>query len=72
MLKKFLQISPFLYKAFILLASVLTIVYFIPSNSQFSIQFSEGKRWTGNTLFAPFDFPIIKSKEELQSEKKKY
>ena len=70
MLKKFLQISPFLYKAFILLASVITIVYFIPSNSQFSIQFSEGKRWTGNTLFAPFDFPIIKSKEELQSEKK--
>ena len=70
MLKKFLEISPFLYKTFILIVSVLIIVYFLPSNTQYSVQFSEGKRWTGNTLYAPFDFPIIKSKDELQLEKK--
>ncbi len=70
MLKKFLEISPFLYKTFILIFSVLIILYFLPSNTQYSIQFSEGKRWTSNTLYAPFDFPIIKSTEELQSEKK--
>ena len=70
MLKKFLEISPFLYKTFILIASIIIIVYFLPLNNQFSIQFSEGKRWTGNTLYAPFDFPIIKSKKELQLEKK--
>jgi len=70
MLKKFLEISPFLYKTFILIFSVLIIVYFLPSNTQYSVQFSEGKRWTGNTLYAPFDFPIIKSKDELQLEKK--
>ena len=69
MLKKFLEISPFLYKTFILIASVLIIVYFLPLNNQYSIQFSEGKRWAGNTLYAPFDFPIIKSKEELELEK---
>ena len=70
MLKKFLEISPFLYKTFILIASVLIIFYFLPLNKQYSIKFSEGKRWTGNTLYAPFDFPIIKSKEELKLEKK--
>ncbi len=70
MLKKFLEISPFLYKTFILIASASVIVYFLPLNTQYSLQFSEGKRWTGSTLFAPFDFPIIKSTEELQQEKK--
>ena len=70
MLKKLLKISPFLYKIFILIISTLIIVYFLPLNTQHSIQFSEGKRWTGNTLYAPFDFPIIKSSEELLIEKK--
>ena len=69
MLKKFLEISPFLYKTFILIASASIIVYFLPLNTQYSVQFSEGKRWTGNTLYAPFDFPIIKSTEELLTEK---
>ena len=69
MLKKFLEISPFLYKTFILIVSASIIVYFLPLNTQYSIQFSEGKRWTGNTLYAPFDFPIIKSAEELLIEK---
>ena len=70
MLKKFLEVSPFLYKTFILILSTIVIIYFIPSNSQYSIQFSEGKRWTGSTLYAPFDFPIIKSAAELRIEKK--
>tara|TARA_A100001011_G_scaffold125155_1_gene132100 strand:- start:987 stop:3008 length:2022 start_codon:yes stop_codon:yes gene_type:complete len=69
MLKKFLEISPLLYKTFILIASASFIVYFLPLNTQYSLQFSEGKRWAGSTLFAPFDFPIIKSTEELQQEK---
>ena len=70
MLKRFLEISPFIYKTFILIASVASIVYFLPLNTQYSIQFSEGKKWNGNTLYAPFDFPIIKSSNELQIEKK--
>ena len=70
MLKKLLEISPFLYKTFILITSGFIIVYFLPLNTQYSIQFSEGKRWTGSTLYAPFDFPIIKSIEELSLEKK--
>ena len=65
-----MEISPFLYKIFILILSTIVIIYFIPLNTQYSIQFSEGKRWTGTTLYAPFDFPIIKSSEELQIEKK--
>ena len=70
MLKKFLEISPFLYKTFVLIASAFIIVYFLPLDTQYSLQFSEGKRWTGSTLYAPFDFPIIKSTEELLQEKK--
>ena len=46
------------------------IVYFLPLNTQYSIQFSEGKKWNEDTLYAPFDFPIIKSNEELKLEKK--
>ena len=64
-----MEFSPFLYKTFILIVSASIIVYFLPLNTQYSIQFSEGKRWTGNTLYAPFDFPIIKSAEELLIEK---
>ena len=69
MLKRFLEISPFIYKILIFIASVVFIVYFLPLNTQYSIQFSEGKRWNEDTLYAPFDFPIIKSNEELKLEK---
>lgn len=70
MLKRFLEISPFIYKTLIFIASVASIVYFLPLNTQYSIQFSEGKKWNEDTLYAPFDFPIIKSNEELKQEKK--
>lgn len=43
----------------------------LPTKSQFAFEFSKGQTWEYETLFAPFDFAIIKSDAELNREKEK-
>jgi len=44
-------------------------VYFFPSGGKFKYNFQKGRPWQYNTLYAPFDFAVLKSKEELESER---
>jgi putative nucleotidyltransferase with HDIG domain len=40
-----------------------------PKEAVFRYEFQKGKPWRHETLIAPFDFPILKSKDALESEK---
>lgn len=60
-----------IYKIFLLILTTVVIVYLFPKGSQFKYNFSKGKPWQYETLYAPFDFALLKTKQELEQEKKK-
>lgn len=49
-------------------ALVLFISLFFPSGGQFEYEYRYGERWRYANLSAPFDYPLLKSKEEIMSE----
>ncbi|QSS97112.1 HD family phosphohydrolase [Psychroflexus sp. ALD_RP9] len=58
-----------IYKIFLFLLSVFLIVYFFPTQGKFKYEIVKNKPWQYENLYAPFDFPILKSDEELEVEK---
>lgn len=48
--------------------SVGIVAYVIPREVKFKYEFQKGKPWLYENLVAPFDFPIVKSQEELEKE----
>ncbi len=61
----------FLYKGFLLLVSLLVIVWFSPQEARFRYDLAdlENQSWPYESLKAPFDFAIQKSELELEEEK---
>ncbi|MEM7486694.1 MAG: HDIG domain-containing metalloprotein [Bacteroidota bacterium] len=53
------------YKYFLYLVSVALIVFFFPKGGKFKYEFQKGKPWQYENLYAPFDFSIKKTDEEL-------
>ncbi|NEV94073.1 HDIG domain-containing protein [Psychroflexus sp. YR1-1] len=60
-----------IFKFFLLAVSVFLIVYFFPTGGQFKYEIVKGKPWQYENLYAPFDFAILKSDEEIAAEKSK-
>ncbi len=61
--------QPVLYKFFIFVLATVLMVYMFPKKGKFKYQFSEGKPWQYENLYAPFDFGILKSQEDIAKEK---
>lgn len=59
-----------IYKVFLYVLACVIIVYLFPKQSQFKFNFRKGQLWQHETLYAPFDFAILKSKEELLDEQR--
>ena len=59
-----------IYKVFIFLITALTIVYLLPKGGQFKYEFTKGKPWQYDNLYATFDFAIEKTEEEIIEETK--
>lgn len=57
------------YKIGLCLVVVFLIVHFFPKNSKFQYEFQEGKLWLYETLYAPFEFSLKKSADEITREK---
>jgi hypothetical protein len=57
-----------IYKLLLLMVTTLFIVYLFPKTGKFRYSFEKGKPWQSESLLAPFDFAIKKSKAELNSE----
>lgn len=49
--------------------TILVSVLILPKGARFRFEFEKGKNWLHNDLFAPFSYPIRKSKEQLNAEK---
>ena len=73
MLKKFwrfiLTNQNLIYKAILLVACSFLVVYLFPKGAKFKYEIQKGKPWQYASLYAPFDFSILKSSTELEAEK---
>jgi putative nucleotidyltransferase with HDIG domain len=58
-----------IYKFFLFVLTTFVIVYLFPKSGTFRYSFEKGKPWQSENLYAPFDFAIKKSTEEIISEK---
>tara|TARA_Y100000992_G_scaffold91489_1_gene58889 strand:+ start:2159 stop:4198 length:2040 start_codon:yes stop_codon:yes gene_type:complete len=67
----FINRQPLLYKIFLFLLSTSFVVYLFPKGGQFQYEFQKGKLWQHQTLYAPFDFTIQKSMNEVSEEEDK-
>ncbi|MEN8765529.1 MAG: HD family phosphohydrolase [Wenyingzhuangia sp.] len=63
------QNQSIIYKVFLFLLVVFSIVYFFPKGGKFKYEFQKGKPWQYENLLAPFDFAVQKTKEEISLEK---
>jgi uncharacterized domain HDIG len=56
------------YKYFLYVVSVALIVFFFPKGGKFKYEFQKGKPWQYENLYAPIDFSIKKTQEEIAEE----
>ena len=57
-----------IYKYILYILVVGLVVYFFPKGGKFKYEFQKGKPWQHETLYAPFDFSIKKTAQEIQEE----
>jgi len=67
---KLYQNNTIIYKVILFLVATTAIVYLFPKGGQFKYDFSNGQLWKYDNLYAPFDFAIQKTTEEIAKEKK--
>ncbi len=69
LINKIYKNNAMVYKVLLFLISVVAIVYLFPKGGQFKYDFSKGKPWQYDNLYAAFDFSIQKNENELDAEK---
>ncbi|MAU27029.1 MAG: phosphohydrolase [Muricauda sp.] len=57
-----------IYKYFLYVISAGLIVFFFPREGKFKYEFQKGKPWQYETLYAPIDFTVKKTEEEIAEE----
>ncbi len=67
-INKLLVNHSLIYKLFLYIASIILVVYLFPKGGQFKYEFQKGKPWQYENYYAPFDFAIQKSAEEVTAE----
>ncbi len=58
-----------IYKYILYVITIACIVFFFPKGGKFKYEFQKGKPWQYENLYAPFDFSIKKTTEEIAEEK---
>ena len=58
-----------LYKSVLIFSSSLLILYLFPIGGQFKYEFQKGRAWQYPSYYAPFDFSILKSEDEVKVDK---
>ncbi|WP_445381882.1 HD family phosphohydrolase [Robiginitalea sp. IMCC43444] len=58
-----------IYKYVLYFVTIGCIVFFFPRGGKFKYEFQKGKPWQYENLYAPFDFSIKKTPEELKAER---
>lgn len=60
--------QPILYKGFLFFLISGAILYMFPKGGKFQYEYQKGLPWKHAALYAPFDFPVLKTTEELENE----
>ncbi|NRD20256.1 HDIG domain-containing protein [Winogradskyella eckloniae] len=58
------------YKILLYLLTTLFIVYLFPKTGKFRYSFEKSKPWQSENLYAPFNFAIKKTSDEIEKEKR--
>ena len=66
---KFYRNHSVIYKVFLFVVTTFLIVYLFPKSGTFRYSFEKGKPWQSENLYAPFDFAIQKSTDQIEAEK---
>jgi len=69
LLNKWYKNHALVYKILLFLMTTLFIVYLFPKTGKFRYSFEKGKPWQSENLYAPFNFAIKKSKNEIEKER---
>ena len=69
-LDRFYKNQSLIYKYFLYFVSIGLIVFFFPRGGKFKYEFQKGRSWQYENLYAPFDFSINKTEEELDVERR--
>jgi len=69
LINKIYKNNAIVYKVLLFLISVVSIVYLFPKGGQFKYDFTKGKPWQYDNLYASFDFSIQKNEDEIAKEK---
>ena len=69
-LDNFYKNQSLIYKYVLYVISVGLIVFFFPRSGKFKYEFQKGRSWQYENLYAPFDFSINKTEEELNAERR--
>lgn len=56
-------------KLFLFIVSAVLIIFLLPKEGKFKYEFQKNKPWVHEDLFAPFDFAIYKTSQEIENEK---
>lgn len=74
-MKKFIDLivdkHAIIYKVLMCILITIAIVYLIPKTGHFKFEFHKGKVWNYENYYAPFDFAIQKSDDEIKLEKQR-
>lgn len=57
------------YKVFLFALTAILIVYLLPKGGNFKYEIPKGKPWQYENLYAPFDFAVLKTEEEIKQER---
>lgn len=68
-INKLLVNHSLIYKLFLYVSVIVLVVYLFPKGGQFKYEFQKGKPWQYENYYAPFNFAIKKSNEEVEIEK---
>lgn len=58
-----------IYKGLLFICTTVLIVYLFPKSGKFKYNFEKGKPWQSENLYAPFNFAIKKTEDEIKDEK---
>lgn len=70
-INKLLVNHSLIYKLLLYIVTIFLVVYLFPKGGQFKYEFQKGKPWQYENYYAPFDFAIQKSAEEIENETRK-
>ena len=70
LINKWYRNHALLYKILLFLCTTVVIVYLFPKGGKFKYNFDKSKPWQSENLYAPFNFALKKSNDEIAKERK--